>query len=93
MSLLQELPGEEALTPTNCQQFMKHQAQETRRLNEEVGKVQGFVEKQERTVSSVTGAGFFWASSPEPQPTFGKAAVGMLLSEALKSLWVHMFLS
>ena len=57
------------------------------------GKVQGFVEKQERTVSSVTGAGFFWASSPEPQPTFGKAAVGMLLSEALKSLWVHMFLS
>ena len=44
-------------------------------------------------MSSVTGAGFFLASSPEPQPTFGKAAVGMLLSEALKSLWVHMFLS
>ena len=46
LSLLQELPGEEALTPTNFQQFMKHQAQETRRLNEEVEKFKALLKSR-----------------------------------------------
>ena len=46
LECLQELPGEEVLTPTNFHQFMKHQAQETRRLNEEVEKFKALLKSR-----------------------------------------------
>ena len=46
LECLQELPGEEVVTPTNFQQFMKHQAQETRRLNEEVEKFKALLKSR-----------------------------------------------